>query len=368
MKSIRNIFSLLSLLFLVSNVAAQFHVPVFPDFDGQELLDKTVSEYKTSTVLGYGPARDTMYATIYNERDSVKGIYTNHAVYLPPNVDPSVAIFMNGSQNGINAEHSYPQSKGARNGNAKSDMHHIFPSRTPVNADRGSLPFTEINDQNTTSWYYKTTKQSSIPTNNIDIYSEGNASGFEPSEAKKGNIARAIFYFYTMYKAEADAADSNFFESQRETLCNWHYLDPVDSLEWMRTYMIAKHQGDNPNPFILDCSLASRSYCEGIAGFCDFVNSTEEVSDEVKSSLKIYPNPASERLFLDFTLREKSEIQVSFYNSLGMKISTAGVLNFLEGNHKVELPINNSGLIFVETQIKSNDKIEVFFKKVLVEK
>lgn len=368
MKSTRNIFSLLLLLLFVCNAEAQFHLPVFPDFDGQELLDKTVSEYKTTTVLGYGPARDTMYAAIYNDRDSVKGIYTNHAVYLPPNVDPSVAIFMGGSPNGINAEHSYPQSKGAANGNAKSDMHHIFPSRTPVNSDRGSLPFMEINDQNTTSWYYKTNKLSGIPTNNIDIYSEGNATGFEPAEDKKGNIARAIFYFYTMYKAEADAADSNFFESQRETLCNWHYLDPVDSLEWMRTYMIAKHQGDNPNPFILDCSLASRSYCAGIAGFCNFVNSTKEVSDKNKSSLKIYPNPASERLFLDFTLREKSEIQVNFYNSLGRKISTEENLNFPKGNHKVELPISSSGLIFVETQIKNNDNVEVFFKKILVRK
>ena len=74
---------------------------------------------------------------------------------------------------------------------------------------------------------------STIPTTGIDNYSEEGAVDFEVREAQKGNTARAMLYFYTMYQAEADAADANYFASQRTSLCAWQDADPVDSLEWV---------------------------------------------------------------------------------------------------------------------------------------
>ena len=49
----------------------------------------------------------------------------------------------------------------------------------------------------------------------------GNAGKFEPRESVKGDIASAVFYFYTMYQEEANEADFEFFESMKEVLISW---------------------------------------------------------------------------------------------------------------------------------------------------
>ncbi len=274
---------------------AQPQTPVFPDLTGADLLTAVVNAYKPSSVLDYGEARDLMYGTIYKVNDSVSCVYSGHTLYLPAGVDPSTHLFMNGSSNGINAEHTYPRSKGADedNGNPYSDLHHLFPSRAGVNSARGNLPFGEIEDSQAASWYYLNQTQSIIPTSNIDAYSERGNGRFEPREQHKGNVARAIFYFYTMYEEDALAADPDFFALQRETLCEWHGQDPVDMAEWERTYMIADYQNDKPNPFVLDCSLVYRSYCQGVPSDCEIPVSARE---EVPAPIQVYPNPFTDRL------------------------------------------------------------------------
>ncbi|SER16925.1 Por secretion system C-terminal sorting domain-containing protein [Neolewinella agarilytica] len=284
MHGLRIIFCLL----LTYHLNAQNHTPVFPELTGEELMQQVVASYKTTSVLDYGTARDILYGTIDIKNDSVSGIYTGHKLYLPPGVDPSIHLFMDGASDGINAEHTYPRSKGARNGNGFSDMHHLFPSRTAVNASRNNFPFEDINDQETTSWFYLNESQSSPPNVDVDLYSERINGAFEPRESKKGDIARAMIYFYTMYKEEALAADPDFFEEQRETLCRWHQEDPVDEAEWERTFMIAKYQDDLPNPFILDSTLVERTYCEGVTG----------VEYQSAIEVKLFPNPVIDVLFL----------------------------------------------------------------------
>ena len=72
----------------------------------------------------------------------------------------------------------------------------------------------------------------------------------------KGDVARSIFYFYTMY---SDVADQNFFNIQKEILYDWHMNDPINNQEIIRTNKIAIYQ-DYPNPFIIDDSLIQRCY------------------------------------------------------------------------------------------------------------
>ncbi len=137
------------------------------------------------------------------------------------------------------------------------------------------------------------------------MYAEDDTNGFEPREDFKGNVARAAFYFYTIYRAEADEADPDFFETQRSTLCDWHDLDPVDSLEWNRNQIIASYQDDKLNPFILDCSLA-RIYC----GFpaCRFVNTIN--TEETSGTWHIYPNPATDILTINFVSPQQGTIVI----------------------------------------------------------
>jgi len=290
--------TLLYLLFFMQ-LQAQSDIPVFPDLAGDDLLNAIVKDYKPVSILNYGQARDTLYGRVYNENDTVRCVYSGHALFLPEGVDPSIHLYMNDSSEGINCEHTYPRSKGADSGNAFSDMHHLFPTRIRVNAARASFPFGDIDDSQTTTWYYLNQAQNNIPTTDIDLYSEVINGRFEPREQFKGNIARAIFYFFAMYKNEALSADPNFFESQREALCKWHKQDPVDSLEWERTYMIGEYQNDLPNPFILDSTLASRCFC----------GSATPVQEAVQSNIRLYPNPVTDRL--NITMDGTHTVQVT---------------------------------------------------------
>lgn len=291
--------------------------PIFPDLYDQEALDSVVFYFKPTHVLNYGNARDYLYGTVYNENDTVECVYSGHKLGLPSNVDPSVHLFQNGSNNGINCEHTYPRSKGANeeNGNAFSDMHHLFPTRSQVNSGRENFPFTEIPDEESTHWYFQDEVRNFMPLNNINLYSERINGFFEPREIHKGNAARAVFYFYTMYKKEADEADLDFFEIQKETLCKWNLLDPVDEDELRKTNLIAEKQDGLGNPFVLDQTLVDRCYCEGIS------TSYHLDQEKMTQPLLLYPNP----VFANNTIVIESEfdkyLDVLFFSMDGLFIS-----------------------------------------------
>ncbi len=236
---------------------------ILPGMFGDELIEELRNQYKTDVVLSLSQAKDTIYAIINNHHDTVSCVYSGHSVFLPEGVDPSQHVFQGGGTNGINLEHSFPKSKGAQDGTqGNSDMHHLFPTRVQVNSDRGNFPFSEINDNQTSRWYYLTQVMSQVPSSNIDLYSEWVNGSFEPREDFKGNIARAICYYYTIYQQQADAADPDFFEMQRETLISWHELDPVDDREKLRSTTISSYQAGKENPYVLDESLVSRAFCK----------------------------------------------------------------------------------------------------------
>ncbi|NET40351.1 MAG: hypothetical protein F6K19_51880 [Cyanothece sp. SIO1E1] len=163
--------------------------------------------------LGYGKARDYMFSELDNDNGIVRGIYSGFARSVSSNsLTPRQDAFQN--ERGLNTEHSWPRSKGAQ-GVAGSDLHHLFPTRVKVNESRGSSPFAEIDDSQTRWWFIDSDRLNSIPRTNIDDYSEATTAAFEPREQVKGDIARAQFYFYTIYR---DRADASFFNQQQDTL------------------------------------------------------------------------------------------------------------------------------------------------------
>ena len=296
MEKKNRLFINIALLLMPILVVAQYdHTPVFSDLEGNALFEEVVDTYKPGVVLTYGMARDTMFSKIDGVNDSLECIYTGMKRYLTPGVDPTQAVYLDGASNGINTEHSYPQSKGASDGNARSDMHHLYPSRSQTNNDRGSKVFAESNDSQTSIWYRNMTEQGNTPGSNIDEWSELGNNLFEPRESVKGNIARSLMYFYTMYRDEANSADSEFFGLQQEVLCDWHYADPVDQVEWERSHKISQWQEGKANPFVLDCSLASRIYCSEISPECMLV----DVDDVLTDLLEVFPNPAQDILYIE---------------------------------------------------------------------
>ncbi|MAE70202.1 MAG: hypothetical protein CME06_07000 [Gemmatimonadetes bacterium] len=309
------------------------NTPIFPDLEGSELLEALVDSYKPWSTPGYDDARDILYGDIDNDQDSLKGVYTGFTVYIDPWGDPSDEAY----QGGIDTEHTWPQSKGA-NGQAKSDMHHLYPTRIQANGARGSDPFDELPDDLTDKWWRLDSFLTSIPGSLIEEYSEQENDDdlFEPREDHKGNVARSMFYFYTMYKDEADAADASFFPRQKDVLGVWHSLDPVDSDEISRTNQIANHQSGRPNPFVIDTTLVRRAY------FPTSIDAGEESGspgppESIVRSFAASPNPFNPHVEISFALEERSAVVLGLFDLAGQRVVTllAGEQRSA-GEHRIE--------------------------------
>ncbi|MBJ7297108.1 MAG: endonuclease [Dolichospermum sp.] len=226
---------------------------IFPSLKGLSLQEKIRQSYSPTRTIGYGAARDKMFGDIDNQNGKVIDIYGGRVITLDDGNDPSQAA---GSQ-GFNTEHSWPQSKGAGQEPQRSDLHHLFPSDAKINGERGNKVFAEIPDDKTKKWLKGDISQTNKPTASINEFSESTNSLFEPRESVKGDLARAVFYFYTIHKSQAD---DSYFAEQKQTLCNWNKLDPPSSTEIARSNSIAALQG-NENPFVIDATLPERAYC-----------------------------------------------------------------------------------------------------------
>lgn len=338
-----------------SSMQAQEQEVLFPNQEGSTLLKSLVEVYKPGTILNYHDAREYMYTKVYNVDGKVECVYTGHTLSVSPNAsNPIFQLSKLGSANGIICEHTYPQSKGAETGNAESNMHHLVPARLAANVARLNHPLGEIPDEETNIWLINGETLFDKPASNLDAYSEQINGRFEPREQHKGNAARMIFYFYTMYQAEADKEDPEFFELQRETLCNWHIMDPVDEKEYQRTFLIAEKQEGKVNPFILDCTLASRIYCSTSAS-CLPTSTTEVINDDLL--FKASPNPVADNLKIDFHLEENSRVQLTLFDALGRKLLSLIDETLAGGNYTYNIPVGKypSGLMITQMRLISRN-------------
>ena len=218
-----------------------------------ELISYLQINYTSNQFLSYDDARDVLYSEIDVNNNSVYCLYTNYSVQINDFVDPSTHMY----NNGINCEHLWPQSLGADSYPMKNDLHHLRPCKENVNTSRGNKPFNDILDFQTNTWFWLEYSTNNIPQSNINEYSESGTTAFEAREDIKGDIARSMFYFYTIYTL---AADETFFNTQKEILYEWHNNDPTTDQEINRTWDIASYQNNIPNPFVLDSTLIFRSY------------------------------------------------------------------------------------------------------------
>ena len=226
---------------------------------GDDLFNFLQNNYEASNTLGYNNARDIMYSEIdIKPGNQLTGVYSGYTITLDLSQDPST----NAYEQGINCEHTWPQSLGAGSEPMKSDMHHLFPTKSNVNSSRGNDPFQDVSDNETDKWYRNEYYVETIPTEYIHEYAEKlnppnqDNERFEPREEQKGNTARAMFYFYTIYENEALPS---FWDIQEEQLIDWHLYDLPDQAEINRSSMIESYQGNN-NPYVIDPSLVGRIF------------------------------------------------------------------------------------------------------------
>jgi hypothetical protein len=200
-------------------------------------------------------------------------------------------------------------------------MHHLYPAKSNVNDARSDKPYAEIQDNLVQKWYYKNEILTTVPTQHKDLYAESYSDAFEPRESVKGDVARAIMYFYTMYKTEADLADPDFFLLQRLTLCAWHEQDPPDSAELKKTMRIAHWQEGKPNPYILDCTLPYRTWCPEMAPGC--IMSAASEAFVLPIGMRVSPNPATGPVRLDLVLPFEGALEIKVLTATGQEVNSS---------------------------------------------
>lgn len=140
------------------------------------------------------------------------------------------------SANVINTEHTWPQSRFSGNYSSqlqKADLHHLFPTDSGMNSKRGNTIFGEV------------TQDKGATNCSASRYGTGSAGGreiFEPADAHKGRVARAIFYFSVRY-------DMPISTEEEVVLKKWNHEHPVEEQEALRNDEIFKQQ-NNRNPFV----------------------------------------------------------------------------------------------------------------------
>lgn len=183
---------------------------------------------KDQRALGYKSAKEVMFEKIDNHDGEVCCVYSETSCIRTKNV-PKHTI--------MNAEHTWPQSKGAV-GIAKSDLHHLYPTKSNVNSIRSNFPFCEV-----------TRAKWQGGGSYMGTDSKGQTC-FEPPDEHKGNVARSMFYFSLRYNHKID-------KDQEAILRKWNENDPVDKAELLRHKGVEDHQ-NNTNVFVLKPELVSK--------------------------------------------------------------------------------------------------------------
>ncbi len=319
-----------ALLLLCLAAPAQAQQTVLPGLEGEALVAALRADYSPATTLGYGPARDSLFAWQDRTTGGLRGAYTGYTVTLTPGADPSADAF----SKGISTEHTWPQSRGTSTEPARSDLHHLYPVRDAVNAARSNDPFAEIPDPATDTWYRLDVAQSQQPAVALDEWSERDGfhpdpaygGRFEPREDHKGDAARAVFYVYAIYGPQLEG---DFFEAQQEDLLAWHTADPVSPFEAERADYIADLQG-NPNPFLLDSTLARRAFGDGgggeppVGGTGDLLISEYVEGSSFNKAVELY-NPTADPVDLG-AAGYRLEVYFNGSTTAGTTLSLLGVV------------------------------------------
>lgn len=200
----------------------------FQGLRDQALVNAIHGSNKGKHVVSYSEARKQLFTNIDVNNGKVRDVYTHREI--PGGKIPS--------SSDMNVEHTWPQSKGAV-GDAKSDMHHLFPTDSKANSTRSSFPFGKVEK---VQW-------SSPSGAKFGTDAQGRKV-FEPPDEHKGNVARAMFYFSSEYGKRIPPEEES-------VLREWNKLDKVDSAEIERNRRIAAVQG-NQNQFVLHSDLADR--------------------------------------------------------------------------------------------------------------
>lgn len=177
--------------------------------------------------LSYNDARRAIRDTVDNHDGKLECVYTGLTL------EAATAF-----SNGMNIEHTWPQSEmGTVQATGEADIHHLFPSDGDFNLRRSSWPFADTDCDTRGDCLF------SNGGSNID-YAPGSTTDriVEVRPERRGDVARAHFYFAVRYELPIDAAEE-------QVLRCWNWTDPPDAEERARNGRVEAIQ-TRRNPFV----------------------------------------------------------------------------------------------------------------------
>lgn len=207
------------------------------------------------------------------------------------------------NEKGWNREHVWAKSRGdfGTSPGPGTDTHHLRPSDITVNYARGNR------------WFDNCETPFLDDGLETGCFTSLSSWVWQPRDEVKGDVARMIFYMATRYEGENGEPDLELIDylpsddftkdpvhAKLSTLLDWHMEDSVSSFEMNRNEVIYSYQG-NRNPFIDHPEYANR-----IWGSDPGVG----ITDNPSRLLKVYPNPCTDVLTVEFDQGAEYTIEV----------------------------------------------------------
>lgn len=237
----------------------------------QDIIDNhiVVSYSSLGTLMQYSDTEDA-------DGKNVIDIYTDCTFTVN---GPVTWISSGNVGDGMNREHTVPQSWFNKQSPMVSDAFHIYPTDCKTNNNRSSYLYGEFEGAGTSYSSNKCSESGKLSTgtsNSIAPYTYNGQtyaptatwSGkvYEPDDEYKGDLARGYFYMATRYadvcanwSGGAFGNDNNGLATYTaELMLKWHRMDPVSEKELLRneviygnkTYNKSDKMQKNRNPFI----------------------------------------------------------------------------------------------------------------------
>jgi len=260
-----------------------------------------------------------------------------------------------------------------------NDQHNLFPvNQDKVNAVRSNYPFGEV--KTVTETYL----EGKLGLN------EANKKVYEPRDAFKGDVARALMYMAVSYNGYNGKtwtipdyiSNSIPYGQDLDVLLKWHFQDLPDAHEIARNEFIYDLQG-NRNPFIDSVQYAcyinfgnmnkKEPTSECLAGTPTPTNPTPDPPTEVDDSTKvninsidpfsiaIFPIPANKTLFVN-----SPDHKITSYELIDIRGTVLRKETNVKGDAKnvfIDIQQINAGVFFVKLTTEKG----IVTKKIIIE-
>ncbi len=213
------------------------------------------------TSLSYTPGVWDAHKDLYEDPNNSDNIIL---FYSQDSVSKSTQSGSGGSgAEAFNREHLWPRSYGVgSSGSDNTDLHHLVPTYAGVNSSRGNKYFDYSNSS---------LPGYDNPANSLSPNCTANSDTFEPGDAQKGHVARAILYMATRYdyleivntppSSPPSTSDSRM--AQLSTLLDWNRKALPTVKEKNNNQKIYESYQYNRNPFIDFPEFADAIWVDG---------------------------------------------------------------------------------------------------------